>query len=163
MVDVVLEFNVPVHVDPGSWTPTGTAMALGSYEDAEGWASVVGNFLAAFPDVKLILGHTGGQFNKQDGWEAVRLLFSFDNVYCDTSKSRPDIVTAAVRGIGAERVMFGSDWNRPEMKEYGPYYMRSSYQHWHNLNTIADADLTEDQRDWILYKSARKLLKLDAV
>jgi predicted TIM-barrel fold metal-dependent hydrolase len=102
----------------------------------------------------------GGQFNHTDGWEAVRLLFSFDNAYCDTSKSRPDIVTEAVKGIGAERVMFGSDWNRPEMKEYGPYFMRSSYQHWHNLNTIANADMTEDQRDWVLYKSARKLLKL---
>jgi hypothetical protein len=34
------------------------------------------------------------------------------------------------------------------------------YQHWWNLNTIANADMTEDQRDWVLYKSARKLLKL---
>jgi predicted TIM-barrel fold metal-dependent hydrolase len=162
VIDVVLKHDVPVQIHTG-WTPTGTSIASGSgggYQTAGEWASIVGRFMAAFPDVKLILGHMGGQFSQEDGWEAVRLLFSFDNAYCDTSKSRPEIVTEAVKGIGAERVMFGSDWNRPEMKEYGPYFMRSSYQHWHNLNTIANADMTEDQRDWVLYKSARKLLKL---
>lgn len=159
IIDVILEHDVPVQIHTG-WTPTGTALNRGSYGTAPEWADVVGRFMASFPDVKLILGHVGGQFNQQDGWEGVRLLYSFDNAYCDTSKSRPEIVTEAVRGIGPERVMFGSDWNRPEMKEYGPYFMRSSYQHWHNLNTIANADLTEDQRDWVLYKSARRLLKL---
>jgi predicted TIM-barrel fold metal-dependent hydrolase len=159
VVDVILKHDVPVQIHTG-WTPTGTALSMRSYQTASDWAAVVGRFMANFPDVKLVLAHMGGQFNHQDGWEAVRLLFSFDNAYCDTSKSRPDIVTEAVKGIGAERVMFGSDWNRPEMKEYGPFHLRSSYQHWHNLNTIANADLTEDQRDWILYKSARKLLKL---
>ena len=159
VVDVILKHDLPVQIHTG-WTPTGTALNRAAYQTAADWAEVVGRFMANFPDVKLILGHTGGQFNHQDGWEAARLLFSFDNAYCDTSKSRPDVVTEVVKGIGAERVMFGSDWNRPEMKEYGPYYMRSSYQHWHNLNTLANADLTEDQRDWVLYKSARKLLKL---
>jgi predicted TIM-barrel fold metal-dependent hydrolase len=162
VVDVLLKHDVPLQIHTG-WTPTGTAINRGSYQTAEDWAATMGRFMASFPDVKLILAHTGGQFNHLDGWEAVRLLFSFDNVYCDTSKSRPDIVTEAVKGIGAERVMFGSDWNRPEMKEYGPYFLRSSYQHWHNLNTIANADLTEDQRDWVLYRSARKLLKLPEV
>ena len=105
--------------------------------------------------------HTGGQFGVLDGWEAIRLLYSFDNAYCDTAKAPPAIIQAAVQGIGAERVLFGSDWNRPEMKEYGPYFFRATYQHWYNLNTIALADMSEDQRDWVLYKSAHKLLKLD--
>jgi predicted TIM-barrel fold metal-dependent hydrolase len=162
VVDMILKHDIPVQIHTG-WTPTGTAISAGvgaKYVTASEWAEQVGKFMASFPEVKLILGHTGGQFNHIDGWEAIRLLFSFDNAYCDTSKSRPDIVTEAVKGIGAERDMFGSDWNRPELKAYGPYFMRSSYQHWHNLNTIAEADLTEDQRDWVLYKSAHKLLKI---
>ena len=93
--------------------------------------------------------------------DVIRLLYSFDNAYCDTAKAPPAIIQAAVQGIGAERVLFGSDWNRPEMKEYGPYFFRATYQHWYNLNTIALADMSEDQRDWVLYKSAHKLLKLD--
>jgi predicted TIM-barrel fold metal-dependent hydrolase len=108
----------------------------------------------------MILGHTGGQFGVLDGWEAIRLLYSFDNAYCDTAKAPPEIIQAAVQGIGAERVLFGSDWNRPELKEYGPYFYRATYQHWYNLNSVAIADLTDDQRAWVLYKSAHKLLKL---
>jgi predicted TIM-barrel fold metal-dependent hydrolase len=163
IVDVILKHDVPVQIHTG-WTPTGTAISAGAgagYQTANEWADTVGKFLAAFPQVKLILGHTGGQFGVLDGWEAIRLLYSFDNAYCDTAKAPPEIIQAAVQGIGAERVLFGSDWNRPELKEYGPYFYRATYQHWYNLNSVAMADLTDDQRDWVLYKSAHKLLKLD--
>ncbi len=79
------------------------------------------------------------------------------------SKTTSTIITEGVRGIGAERVVWGSDWNRPEMKEYGPYHYRNVYQRWWNLNQIAMADLTEDQRDQVLYKTARTLLKLATI
>ncbi|MEI9852471.1 MAG: amidohydrolase family protein [Sphingomonas sp.] len=164
VVDVLLKHDVPIAFHTG-WTPTGSARSTATarpYETASHWAEAIGSFLTNFPDVKTILTHTGGQFGDLDGSEALRLLYSFDNVYCDTSKAPPRIVQAAVAGIGAERVMFGSDWNRPDLKTYGPYFMRASYQHWYNLNTIAIADITEDQRDWVLYRSAHKLLKLDA-
>ena len=65
----------------------------------------------------------------------------------------------AVKGIGAERVIYGSDWNRPEMKAYGPFHTRACFQHWWVLNEIAMADITEEQRDMILYKNALRLLK----
>jgi predicted TIM-barrel fold metal-dependent hydrolase len=160
LVDVALEFDVPVQIHCG-WTATGTALGMGQhYGAAWRWAETMGTLMAAYPELKVIIAHTGGRFAALDGWEAVRLLFSFDNAYCDTAKTTPEIVTEVVKGIGAERVLFGSDWNRPEMKTYGPYHMRNVYQHWYNLNTIAQADLTEDQRDSILYKSAKKLLKL---
>lgn len=163
IVDVLTEFDVPIQIHTG-WTPTGTARdrnVAADYTTATEWADVMGRFMATYPDVKTILAHMGGQFGQLDGWEAVRLLYSFDNCYCDTAKAPSDIIGAAVRGIGPEKVIFGSDWNRPEMKEYGPYQYRSAYQHWHNLNAVANADMTEDQRDWVLYKSAHRLLKLD--
>lgn len=160
VVDVALEFDMPVQIHCG-WTATGTALGMGQhYQAAWRWAETMGELLAGYPDLKVIIAHTGGRFAALDGWEAVRLLFSFDNAYCDTSKSTPEIVSEVVRGIGVDRVMFGSDWNRPELKTYGPFHMRNIYQQWYNLNVIAEADLTEDQRDAILYKSARKLLKL---
>jgi predicted TIM-barrel fold metal-dependent hydrolase len=162
IIDVILAHDVPVQIHTG-WSPTGRSMesaAGAAYETASDWAEATGRFMAAFPQVKVILAHLGGQFGRVDGDEALRLLYSFDNAYGDTAKATVDVVTAAVRGVGPERVLFGSDWNRPELKEYGPYHMRSAYQHWHNLNTIAEADLTEDQRDWVLYKSAERLLRL---
>jgi hypothetical protein len=160
MADVVIEHDVPVQIHTG-WTATGTASNFGrGYMTAWHWAENMGNLMTAYPDIKFIMAHTGGALATPDDWEAIRLLFSFDNAYIDTAKTPPEIVAEAVRGVGAERVLFGSDWNRPQMKEYGPYHMRAVYQHWWNLNTIANADLTEDQRDWVLYKSSRKLLKL---
>jgi len=155
MADVVMKHDVPVQMHTG-WSAT----VVRSYQAAWHWAEDVGAVLAEYPDIKFILGHTGGERATPDGWEAVRLAFSFDNAYVDTSKSPAEIVSEVVRGIGAERVMFGSDWNRPEILGYGPFHTRAVYQHWYNLNTIANADLTDDQRDWILHKSARKLLKL---
>lgn len=162
IVDVLVKYDMPLQIHTG-WTPTGTARdknVAADYQTAADWAEVMGKFMANYPDVKTILAHMGGQFGQIDGWEAVRLLYSFDNCYCDTAKAPAEIIEAAVKGIGPEKVLFGSDWNRPEMKEYGPYFYRSAYQHWHNLNAVANADMTEDQRDWVLYKSAHKLLKL---
>jgi len=57
--------------------------------------------------------------------------------------------------------MFGSDWNRPQPKTYGPLNEHYVFQQWYTLNHVAEADITEDERDQILYKTARKLLKLN--
>lgn len=161
MVDVVLEFGVPVHMDPGSWTPTGTARGFGTYRSPDIINDVSGPLIAAYPEVKFIVAHAGGQFWQTDGALVTRLLFSLENTYTEISKSFDSkTIETIVRGIGPERVMYGCDWNRPEMKAYGPYHLRAAYQYWNSLNTLARADLNEDERDWVLHKSARKLLKL---
>jgi predicted TIM-barrel fold metal-dependent hydrolase len=162
VVDVILEFNVPVQFDPGSWSPTGTARGPRTYRSSDVINQVSGPMIAAYPDVQFIVAHAGGQFWQLDGAEVMRLLFSLENTYTEISKSfNSDLITTLVRGIGPERVMYGSDWNRPQMKAYGPHHLRTAYQHWNSLNTLARADLNEDERDWVLYKSARRLLKLD--
>lgn len=162
VIDVVLEFGVPVHFDPGSWSPTGTARGQGAYRSSDVINQVSGPLIAAYPEVTFIVAHAGGQFWQLDGQEVTRMLFTLENTYTEISKSfNSEVVTTLVRGIGPERVMYGSDWNRPQMKAYGPYHLRTAYQHWNSLNTLARADLTEDERDQVLYKSARKLLKLD--
>ena len=162
IVDVVLEFNVPVHFDPGSWTPTGTARGFGTYRSSDIINQVSGPLIAAYPDVTFIVAHAGGQFWQLDGTEVTRLLFSLENTYTEISKTfNSDQIRTLVRGIGPERVMYGSDWNRPQMKAYGPYHLRAAYQHWNSLNTLARAELTEDENDQILYKSALALLNID--
>jgi predicted TIM-barrel fold metal-dependent hydrolase len=161
VVDVILEFDVPVHFDPGSWSPTGTARGGATYRGSDVINQVSGPMIAAYPDVKFIVAHAGGQFWQLDGPEVMRLLFSLENTWTEISKSfNSELITTLIRGIGPERVMYGSDWNRPQMKAYGPHHLRTAYQHWNSLNTLARADLNEEERDWVLYKSARKLLKL---
>ena len=159
-VDVLLEHDMAVLVHSG-WAVTGTASNYGhGYATSWHWAEKFGDLMNAYPDLKFILGHTGGAMAIPDGWEAIRLAYSFDNAYCEVSKSPPEIIAAAVKGIGAERVMFGSDFNRPEPKTYGPLNEHYVFQQWWTLNNVARADITEDQRDQILYKTARTILKL---
>ncbi len=169
VMDVVMEFDIPVQIHTG-WTATGTALGRASSDDpdtppyAAAWrfAERFGELAAYYPEVKLVMAHTGGRFDFLDGYEALRVAFSFDNVYVETAKSTARIITEAVRGLGAEKVIFGSDWNRPQTKAYGPKHYRDVYQHWYNLNQVALADITEDERDMILYKNALRLLKLSA-
>jgi predicted TIM-barrel fold metal-dependent hydrolase len=162
VMDVLMEFDVPVMI-PVSWSATAsTGVAAGGSPYQAGWraAERLGAVAAYYPDVKVIMAHTGGRFDFLDGYEALRVAFSFDNVWCETSKSTARIITEAVKGLGAEKVLFGSDWNRPQLKTYGPKHYRDIYQHWYNLNQVALADITEDERDMILYKNAMRMLKL---
>lgn len=160
IADVAMEFDMPVQIHTG-WTPTGTGVNYGSpYNVSADWAKKMGNVMSYYPKVKFIMAHAGGQFDHIDGWEAIRLLYNFDNAWIDTAKSSAMIITAAVNGRGADRVLFGSDWNRPDPKTYGPIQYRGAYQQWYNLNAVARADISEDQRDWVLYKSVRQLLRL---
>jgi predicted TIM-barrel fold metal-dependent hydrolase len=160
-VEVILEQDIPVLVHSG-WAVTGTASNYGrGYTAAWRWAERFGGLMSEYTDLKFVLGHTGGAMETPDAWEAIRLAYSFDNAYCEVSKSPASIITAAVHGIGADRVMFGSDWNRPEPKTYGPLNEHYVFQQWYTLNHVAEADITEDERDQILYKTARTLLKLN--
>jgi predicted TIM-barrel fold metal-dependent hydrolase len=159
-VDVILEYDLPVLIHCG-WGVTTNVFAK-NYSASWHWVEQMGDLASAYPDMKIIIGHTGGALARPDGYEALRLAFSFDNTYCEMSKAPVEIVNAAVKGIGAERVLFGSDFNRPEGKTYGPLNQHFVFQQWYNLNTIANADLTEYERDLILYKNARRLFKLDA-
>lgn len=59
------------------------------------------------PDVTIIMAHLGG-----GGWCGIRDVRDCPNVLVDTSGAQPQagLVEAAVAELGAERVVFGSDW-----------------------------------------------------
>ena len=61
---------------------------------------------ARHPEVPLICGHTGGDWER--GLRAIR---DFQNVYADLAGSDPcaGYTEMAVRELGAERVLYGSD------------------------------------------------------
>ena len=157
-MEVVMEFNVPILNDSGGWGPNDGAgnSYRASWRSFEAW----GNLVAQWPDVTWIMCDTGGPY-LDDAWQALRVAFTFENVYVEVSKTQAPIITEAVRGVGAERVIYGSDWVRPEMRAFGAYHFRGAFQHWWGLNQVAMADITEDQRDMILYKNAMRLLKMN--
>lgn len=59
------------------------------------------------PEATIILGHMGGYFHVED---AIQVAERYDNIILETSAvPYPDKIREAVRRVGAERVVFGSD------------------------------------------------------
>ena len=61
---------------------------------------------ADYPDVPIILAHMNMFGSARD---AVAVAEDFNNVYLDTSWVRPERVVEAMRSVGADRVLWGTD------------------------------------------------------
>ena len=94
-----------------------------------------------FPNVTFILAHLGGGREK-----GVLDLVDVPNTYYDTSGSQPeaDLIEYTVRRLGAQRVLFGSDW---PVRDFGV-----------QVGRILGADLTERERELILCGNALRIL-----
>jgi predicted TIM-barrel fold metal-dependent hydrolase len=96
---------------------------------------------ARHPGVPLICAHTGAN------WElGIRMIRAHKDVYCELSGSEPinGYVEMAVRELGAERVIYGSD-------AYGRSFSSQ-------LSKVTDAAITDEQKQLILYGNLRRLL-----
>ena len=102
-------------------------------------------FLDKFPDITFIGAHFAGW----SMWEeATELLAGTPNLYVDLSSSlyalSPETALKLIRAYGADRVLWGSD-----------YPMWESVSEMEYFNKI---DLTDKERQQILYENAAKLL-----
>ncbi len=75
--------------------------------DTYGFAqpALVGDLADAFPKLTLIIGHMGKRLYK----DAVLVAKWFENIILETSFRSPREITHAVKRIGADRVVYGSD------------------------------------------------------
>ncbi|MFO0902762.1 MAG: amidohydrolase family protein [Pirellulales bacterium] len=93
------------------------------------------------PDVPLICGHTGG------AWElGIRAVRPYPQISVDLAGSDPvnGFVEMAVRELGAERVLYGSDCGGRSFAS--------------QLGKVYGAAITEEQRRLILGRNLRRLL-----
>lgn len=100
----------------------------------------VAELAARFPDIPLICGHSGGD------WElGVRAVRPFSNVYLEFSGSDPHSgqVDYTVRQLGVERLIWGG---------HGPSRSYST-----ELSKVLDADLTHAERFQIFGGNLRRL------
>ncbi len=72
---------------------------FGHPEQFESWFS-------EFPRVPFILAH----MNMHEPTSAIDLATRFDNLWLETSWQPAEAIAEAVRRVGSERVLFGSDW-----------------------------------------------------
>lgn len=112
----------------------------GGNQAGESTPEDVAQLAARFPDVPLICGHSGGD------WElGVRAVRRFENVFIEFSGSDPHSgqIDFTVAELGADRLIWGG---------HGPSRSYST-----ELAKVFDADLTADQRKKIFGGNLRRL------
>lgn len=123
---------------------------LGHVYPGKGGSSIeeLGRFIADFPGVTVIAAHWGGGLPFFALMPEVRETFA--SVYFDTAATgllyAPDVFPRAIDLVGANRILFGSDW--------------PLVAHERALRDVREAPIDEAARAAILGGNARKLLRL---
>jgi predicted TIM-barrel fold metal-dependent hydrolase len=127
---------------------THTSEPVGHRYTGKGAATpdIIYMFINHFPDLPVVCAHWGGGLPFYELMPEVRE--ALEDVYFDTAASpylyRPEIYLQASQLIGADRILFGTDF---------PVIAQSRV-----LNEIQAAGLTEENREEILSGNARRLL-----
>jgi uncharacterized protein len=78
------------------------------------------------------------------------------NVYFDVVGTSPEHLRLAIDKLGADRIMFGTDWSTTW------HWLREpATLHQIRLKVLGDAELSHAEREQILWKTAARLFKLD--
>jgi len=96
-----------------------------------------------FPDVRFIMGHTGG-----DVWfDCLDIVKPYPNIYVEpcSSYADRDKVRMSIDTVGLDRVLFGTDFTL-----INPVFV---------IGMVESSGLTEEEKSHIYYKNSIKLLK----
>jgi predicted TIM-barrel fold metal-dependent hydrolase len=119
-----------------------TWFKLGGGEPGESTPLDLAELAARHPDTPIICGHTGGD------WElGIRAIRELKNVHADLAGSDPcaGFTEMAVRELGAERVMYGSDAGGRSFAS--------------QLAKVHGADIPEAAKALIFYGNLRRLME----
>ena len=96
-----------------------------------------------FPELRIQMAHLYGA-----GFRGIADIAPYPNVYVDTCGGEPEagILEYAVRELGAERILYGSD---APGRGFGV-----------QLGKVTGADISEEAKEMILWKNAKRVYKL---
>jgi len=95
------ELGIPVIIH------TGCIHSRLIYKDVhQSRAELFKKWYESYPDLKFILAH----MNYHEPQVALDLCEKYENLFVDTSWQPAEVIGEAVRRMGAERILFGSDW-----------------------------------------------------
>jgi len=134
----ILEDRMPLYLHVGDNRP--------QYRFSE--ARKIANVIRNFPKLEIVAAHLGGY----QAWEdALEYLAGRERVWYDTSSAlwaiSPEYAGTLIRKFGAENVMFGTDYPVKNTAEEIERFLR--------------IDLSDDQREAILWNNAIRFLHLE--
>jgi predicted TIM-barrel fold metal-dependent hydrolase len=112
-------------------------------------AEEIGRLASLFPQAVLLMAHMGNTPHARGDWlGAIAVARQYSNIYLETSTSSTDFdsIETAVALLGAERIVFGSDW--------------PIFHHEFALARVRETSLSPEEQALILGGNLRRLLGL---
>jgi len=145
---VVAKYEVPIQF-PTAWTQ----FPGGLYWGDPLWVDEVA---PRYPNVPIILQKMGRSIARYFD-SAMTVALRNVNVYFDVVGTSPQHLRFAIDKLGADRIMFGTDWSATW------HWLRvPATLHEIRMKVLDDAKLTEAEREQILWKTATKIFKLES-
>ena len=147
LMEILNQHKIPVMLLT-AWTQFGTPLyhGLPLYMD---------DLAESFPDVPIVVMKMGRGYDSFFEM-ALALATKHDNIYLETAQAPMAHIERAVREVGASRVVFGTDWCSTWRQLAAPNNMLGL-----GVDALEKADISDEDRDWILGKTAAELYKID--
>lgn len=147
LMKVLARYRRPLQI-PTAWTIFRGGLIYGS----PFW---VDELAGRHPEVPIVLTKMGRGISYYFDM-AMTVALRNENIYFDTVQTSSEHLRIAVDELGADRIMFGTDWSQLDrwVREPGDVYQNA-------LAILDKARLTPDERETILWKTAAKVFRLD--
>ena len=147
LMEILNQHKIPVMLLT-AWTQFGTPLyhGLPLYMD---------DLAESFPDVPIIVMKMGRGYDSFFEM-ALALATKHDNIYLETAQAPMAHIERAVREVGSSRVIFGTDWCSTWRQLAAPNNMFGLA-----VDALDKTDISKEDLDWILCKTAATLFKID--
>lgn len=146
LMEVLQEHRVPIMI-PTAWTQFASSLY-------HGIPLFVDDLAERFPDVPIVITKMGRGYDFI--FEiALAIAYKHINVYLDTAQAPPHHIRRAVKEVGADRVIFGTDWSMSWR-----YAARPSTIYAEALAAIDAAELSEEEKSWVLGGTAASVFRI---
>ncbi len=145
IMDVVARYKIPIQI--------ATAWTMFPHDLFYGDPVWTDEIAYSYPEVPVILTKMGRGTHHFD--TALSIAMRNTNVYFDIVETTPEHLRRAVEVIGAERIMFGSDWCSVTR-----WVSEPSDVHARHKKLLDDANLSVSEREQIEWKTAVKVFSL---
>lgn len=144
LIGTCTELDIPVILHTGHFQ-IGSFSSLGEWGNPKSYEP----WFSKYPNTKFILVH----MNFSQPELAIELAESFGNIYLDTSWQPPEALYEAVRRVGADRVLFSSDW---------PFVGSNQKVALGNVEDCVRSEfITSEQQTLILGENAKRLFRIE--